>query len=288
MSIYILRGKNETVWFNHFSLNNFTTNLLYLFIFVSFSIFFVLDSITKKTNLIKSIDYIFSINNLIILLPYLFFVHTVFTFLFLLELVSVVLLYKLISSKIWFKGDKNQKNINNSIPQNYINMVFFQYWVTFFSTIFIVYFYVNVFYVYGTSEWFVLQFLKNLDLDDKYTNQNMFRVLILIFVLGVFFKLGVTPFHLFKVEVYKGLPLLSIFFYTTYYFVVLFIFFIFLLSDLMAFFVNFYFLFLVLSLFFGIVYVIVLLFDVSFLKVFFTYSTIINTIGFLMVFVACL
>lgn len=165
-------------------------------------------------------------------------------------------------------------------------MVFFQYWVTFFSTIFIIYFYVNVFYMYGTSEWFLLQYLSNLDLDNKFANQNMLRVLILVFILGVFFKLGITPFHLFKVEVYKGLPFLSIFFYTTYYFVVFFIFFIFLLSDLLALFVNLYFLFLTLVLLFGVIYTTVLLFDVSFLKAFFTYSTVINTIGFLVVFVA--
>jgi len=54
----------------------------------------------------------------------------------------------------------------------------------------------------------------------------------------------------------------------------------------MAFFVNQYFFFLTLILFVGILYVMVLLFDVSFLKVFFTYSTVINTIGFLIAFIA--
>jgi len=127
ISCYTTHGKNDIIWFNHFNLNNFTLNLLWFFVFISFTTFFLISVVTKKTNLIKSVDYIFCINNLVILLPYLFFVNTVFTFLFLLELVSVVLLYKLISSKIWFKGNNSTKNINNNIPQNYINMVFFQY-----------------------------------------------------------------------------------------------------------------------------------------------------------------
>ena len=63
-------------------------------------------------------------------------------------------------------------------------------------------------------------------------------------------------------------------------------FFMFLLSDLLVFFVNQYFLFLTIILFFGCIYVIVLLFDINFLKAFFTYSTIINTIGFLTIFLA--
>lgn len=283
---FTTRGRNDILWFNHFILNNFTLNLLYLFIFVSFTTFYILKATTKKTNIVKSSDYIFSINNLVLVFPYLFFVNTVFTFLFLLELVSVILLYKLISSKIWFKS--SNKNVSNTIPQNYINMVFFQYWVTFFSTIFIVYFYINVFYLYGTSEWFVLQFLNSLDFETNYVQSNMIRLLILVFTLGVFFKLGITPFHLFKIETYKGLPLLSIFFYTTYYFVVFFTFFLFLFSDFLCVFVNQYFLLFMLILFFGSFYVLILLFDVTFLKAFFTYSTVINTIGFLVAFISTL
>jgi len=98
--IYTLHGKNGLFWFDHFNLNNFTVNLLYLFTLVSFSTFFLLSCITKKSNFTKSIDYLFSINNLIVIFPYLFFVITIVTFLFLLELVSALLLYKLISSKI--------------------------------------------------------------------------------------------------------------------------------------------------------------------------------------------
>jgi hypothetical protein len=282
---YTIHGKNDVIWFNHFNLNNFTINLLYMFMFISFTTFFIINAVTKKANLIKSVDYIFSINNLVILLPYLFFVNTIFSFLFLLELVSVTLLYKLISSKIWFKKNNLLKNVNNNVPQNYINMVFFQYWVTFFSTIFIVYFYINIFYLYGTSEWFMLQFLNSLSVNNTFADTNAARLLIMIFILSVFFKLGITPFHLFKIEVYKGLPFLSIFFYTTYYFVVFFIFFIFLLSDLLCFFIVQCFLFLGIVLLIGCIYTSVLLFDVSFIKAFFTYSTIINTIGFLLVFI---
>ncbi len=287
LNIYLLRGKNEVVWFNHFNLNNFTSNLLYLFLFVSFTTFFLLRStITKKTNLVKSLDYLFSVNNLVVILPYLFFVNTVFTFLFFLELVSAILFYKLISSKIWFKTHQHTKYVTNNIPQNFINMVFFQYWVTFFSTIFIVYFYINIFYIYGTSEWFMVQFLNTGVFENSSSHVNYIRLLLAVFLVGILFKLGVTPFHLFKIEVYKGLPFLSIFFYTTYYFIVFFIFILLLLSDLLVFFIPQYFLLLTFLLFIGSIYVIILLFDVSFLKAFFTYSTIINSIGFLVAFIS--
>jgi len=102
-----------------------------------------------------------------------------------------------------------------------------------------------------------------------------------MFILSVLFKLGITPFHLFKVEVYRGLPILSIFFYTTYYFVVFFLFFLFFLSDFFIFFRQQYYMVLFFLLMFGLLLVLVLLFDVDAIKVFFTYSTVINTIGFL-------
>lgn len=287
LDIYLIHGKNSLVWFNHFNLNNFTVFILYTFVVLSFLLFSLLKTVTKKTNLTKSVDYLFSLNNLVLLLPYLFMVNTVFTFLFFLETISVVLFYKLISSKIWFKNQVTytNKQINNNIPQNYINMIFFQYWITFFSTIFIVYFYINMFYIYGTTEWFVVQFLNTFDVLIA-DNNTLLRIIVVVFLLSIFFKLGLTPFHLFKVEVYKGLPYLSIFFYTTYYFSVLFVYFLLLLSDNLFVFVPNYYLFLLFLLFFGSIYVISLLFDVNFLKAFFTYSTIINTIGFLMIFIS--
>lgn len=97
---YTFFGKNSVIWFNHFELNNFTFTIMYFFFTLSLFLYLLLKVLTKKSNLIKSIDYLFSLSNVILLLPYLFLVNTVFTFLFLLELVSVVLLYKLISSKI--------------------------------------------------------------------------------------------------------------------------------------------------------------------------------------------
>jgi hypothetical protein len=98
--------------------------------------------------------------------------------------------------------------------------------------------------------------------------------------------LGVTPFHLFKVEIYKGIPFLSIFLYTTYYFAIFLSFFFYFLSDFIGTLTVHYYFLLLTSLFVGVLYIIVLLFDVNMLKAFFTYSTVINTVGFLIAFIS--
>ena len=284
--LYTLRGKNFTLWFNHFNLTNFTVYMFLLFNIIGIVLFFLLNTFTNKNNIYQNIDYLFSINNLVIFLPILFCVNTLFTFLFTLELISVVLLYKLVSSKIWYKNTFKSKYIENTIPQNYINMIFFQYWITFFSTIFIVYFYINMFFIFGSSDLHIIQFLQEYNYNNSITEDNIIYISMSIFMISIFLKLGITPFHLFKVEVYKGIPFISIFFYTTYYFTIFFTFFLFYLLDSLPGMVTYYYFSLIFCISSGTVYVIILLFDVSFLKAFFTYSTIINSIGFLMTYIA--
>lgn len=98
--LFTTKGQSAIVLYNHISINNYTISMLYVFSFICLVCFFLIKNSIKKTNLIQGSDYLFSIINLVLLLPYLFFVNTIFTFLFVLELVSTIIFYKLISSKI--------------------------------------------------------------------------------------------------------------------------------------------------------------------------------------------
>ena len=292
LNFLFIYGKNCVLWFEHLIVTNFLITTTVVFFFLNFFLVFLLLILAKKNNQIKGIDYLFSLLNLVILLPYLYFSSTIFTFLFFVEIVSFTLLYKLISSQIWFKTqnlNKLYKSLTKQTPTNYINMLFFQYWVMFFSTIFIVYFYINIFYIYGSSNWITFQFLEKF-----YKNKQLFvdllfkSILFCIFLISIFFKLGVTPYHLFKIEIYKGISLLSILFYTTYYFAVFFIFFVHLLSEYLNYFIPKFYALFSSSVLFGSCYVIFFLFDLHLLKAFFTYSTVINTIGLLLLLVVLL
>lgn len=125
--ISTIHGASGVILFNHLSFTNTNMNILYIFTVVGLTICFVLQQIHIKNNLKKSLDYIFSLSMLFVILPYLFFTNTVFTFLFFLEFISIVLFLKLISSNLWFSKKNQQHSLINNIPQNYINMVFFQY-----------------------------------------------------------------------------------------------------------------------------------------------------------------
>ena len=284
LSFFLIHGKNNIIFYNNVYLNNFTLFNCILFFFINYFISFILMSL-KKTNLVSSTDYFFSVSNLLIIIPFLFFVNNLLIFLFFLELISIIILYKLVSSKIWFK--KNKDKIKNELPQNYINMIFFQFWVTFFSTIFIIFFYINIFYMYGSTDFYLTQYLNNYLLYfNKNIHQNSIFWLNLIFFFGVVFKLGITPLHLFKIEIYKGIPFLSIFFYNVYFLLIFLFFFILLISDFnINFYINFYIIFF-LFISIGFLYIIILMFDVNFLKSFFAYSTIVNSLGFIIIMVS--
>jgi len=93
-------------------------------------------------------------------------------------------------------------------------------------------------------------------------------------------KIGLTPFHLFKIEVYKGLPIISILVYTTFYFFIYFIYFTLLLNyqlDFLKIFLNSILFIIIIT---GAIYIMSLLYDVTALKSFFAYSTIINSLLF--------
>ena len=94
-------------------------------------------------------------------------------------------------------------------------------------------------------------------------------------------KIGMTPIHLYKLEVYKGLSYVAIFFYTTFYFLVFFMFFILLVFVYLTSIILYYWYFYFILLISGVFYCINLLFNVNLIKVFFAYSTIVNSLGFI-------
>ena len=278
-SLFCLFGKDTLCLNNHLNITNHIIKIIWLFTVLNYIFGGQLKNLIIN-NLKITNDYIFILLNTTLLLPYLFCCNTLFIFIYLLELISCLLFYKLISSKMWYGnyftiGSEFKKNN----PFHFLNMVFFQYWVTFFSTIFFIYTLITITNFFGTVEWTMLNVLEFYLKSYNFTNQNAFIIVLLFFAF--FCKLGIAPLQVFKVEVYNGLPLLSIFFYTVYYFLIFFTFFIFFLTRMVVAYTYISNLIIYLFLIIGIFYVISLLFDITQLKTFLTYSTVLNSIGFL-------
>lgn len=283
MFLYILKGENFNFWWNHLIIQNFNLYLIYTIYFINLTMLFILSSISyNKIN--YSNDYFFSLINLSILLPLIFLSNNIFSFIFILELTTNIIFYKLVVSKLWYSEKDKNKKLFSIKSKNYINLIFYQFWITFFSTIIIFFFYINVNYIFGTTDWNLLNFIVFIEDNINYFNKKLFiSFLSLIFIFSIFFKIGVAPFHLFKIEIYKNIPYLSILFYTTYYISVYLFFFLYFISNL---YVNlFIYIWILFSfiLILGSVYVISLLFDVNLIKSFFAYSTVVNVTNFIII-----
>lgn len=136
-------------------------------------------------------------------------------------------------------------------------------------------------YLFNTTEWVMLNFFNLVQVSSIGFDYTSTSIITFILVLAFLLKIGLTPIHLYKLEVYKGLPYITIFFYTTFYFLVFFLFFVLLLLNYIGVFVLTYWYILIFFLLLGIFYAMNLLFNVNLLKVFFAYSTIINSLGFI-------
>ncbi len=285
MSIYCIRGFVQNFWLNHNYMNNFNTNVIMLLVIV-LCISFIIFLNTKHQNIIVSSDYYFSLVSISTFIPFLFFCNSIFNFFFLLEVISILIFYKFVVSKFWFNEKfsffKKTNLLERVFSRNYINVLFFQYWVNFFSSVVLIISIINIMYVFGSTDWFFINLLNLINNNNFFFNDFEFNTVLWIsFFLCFFLKIGLTPSHLFKIEIYKGIPFVSIFFYTTFYFLSYFIF----LTVVVQIYINsfkiFFYFFFIFFLFFGVIYTIFLLFDVSFTKAFFAYSTVVNTLAFM-------
>lgn len=286
-NVYLFKGESISFWWDHFFINNFNSYIIMLLLLFSI-LLSVIILFYSKSNININGDYFFSILNLVIFLNLIFLVNNLFSFFFIIEVISIFFFYKFAISKVWSFNKNNKikdsKTKNNKfIPKNHLNMLFFQYWSTFFSSVLIFISLINIYIFFGSNNFFMVNFYFLINNNINYVSniKNLLFILIPLF-MGFFIKIGLTPFHLYKLEVYKGLPYISIFFYTTFYFLSYILFLVILLTQ----YINsivFYWSFILFSvLLIGTIYICSLLFDVSYIKSFFGYSTIINTVNFLM------
>lgn len=279
--LYTYKGYSTTFWWSHFKVNNYS---LYMYsITILFNIYFMYISDKHlKLNNSYSIDFIFAVINIMLFIPLIFLSNTLFTFFFVIELVSCCIFYKFIVGKISF-NKKTKDNFFSIYSKTYLNVLFYQYWSSFFSSVLIVFSIYFMFIISGTTEWSIINFTIALNNQISYIDNRISILFIaVILIIGFLIKLGSAPLQLYKIEVYKGLPFLSIFFYTTFYFVVFFLFFVLLFIYYLSSLVNVYWFVLITIVLIGTFYIITLIFDINLFKAFLAYSTIINSISFIL------
>lgn len=284
LSLY--HGWSGTFWNNHFYINNFFHKYILFFYKISFFLL-VLIYCLLQNRINFSVDYIYIIAVTLIISPLIFISNNFFIFYFILEFLVCATFLVFTVSKFWFKSSltlynkKNTEKYNNFTPKMYINALFFQYWASFFSSLLIIYFFLNIEFYFNTTEWTFINF------SSKYAElPATFYIYFYFFIFSFFLKLGITPMHLYKIEVYKGLPFISLYIYTIIFFFIYYFYFTLLVIIHFSSFKFFFFFVFTILILVGILFIIILLFDVNFMKGFFAYSTVINSVSFLLIILA--
>lgn len=262
----------------NFRINNFISNVVELNYLLNVLICLIFCNF-KKFNFINKLVYTYSILFILCVVPIIFFLNNLYVFFFYIELVNILFFFKFISSRSWENNltvcnEFNFLKKNGKLSQQYNSTIFFQYWNSFFSSLLLFLAITYFTYTYGTTNKSELGLI-NYEINFFETANNFFWNL---FIFSLALKFGMTPLHLYKVEVYKGLNIISVFFYTVY----LFLFF----SQYVIYIYNYFFSKLILQsfsfisicLYLGLLYIIFMLFSNKSLKTLFALSTLLNVL----------
>jgi len=166
---------------------------------------------------------------------------------------------------------------------DYSTHYFFQFWANFVSSIFLFFALINVHYLFGTSNFYLLNFLLSIFTLGWHVPESFVLFSLVILLTGLFIKLGLSPYQFFKIETYKGIPLLMIVVYTTIYLVVYVYFFSYLYLHHISFMKTFTSPYVSVFIGLSVGYLVTLIFDAKNFKAFLSYSTLITVINLFMV-----
>jgi len=133
--------------------------------------------------------------------------------------------------------------------------------------------------MFGTSNFFFLNFFYSIIALNLYMIETFSSFTLILLLMGLFIKLGLSPYQFFKIETYKGIPLYMIIVYTTVYLIIYIYFFSYLILNQVPTSRTFAGVFMIIFITFSILYLINLLFDTKNFKAFLSYSTLITVIN---------
>jgi len=273
-----------SVWFGHATFTSFQGKILNL-LGTSFILFlWVLTSTTYLSS--KEIyDFIITTFNFFYWIFLLFCSNSIFSTIFLIEVLSTLILLLIVSST--FSSAFFYKNTNflfghlfqQSTPFSYIQSILYFFWVSLISSlnlfIFCLFFYIKIL----TFDWYLIEHLFNYVVSNS-SNKELIALAsswyVLVFCL--FLKCGIAPLYIWKPTFFKGIPFYTIFMYVCLFYFFLFLFVIHLLT---SYFSDVYYFYSVVSLTFVFLGLIMLLFIVCesfYIKSFLAISSLLNSL----------
>ena len=224
-------GPTVTAWFDHIVFSNLQFKIT-LFLIFFFSTYLLVLTNTSHFSSLLLYDFTSTTFNFFVWLWVLFFSNNLFTFIFFLELLSVLVALLVITSTFSSAHFYNNLSFSShtyfqsSVPTSLLQTLMFFFWITLVASlslfIFLTLFYTKVL----TFEWTTIDVVF-LHLVSLQSMKSMFTLSCVwtFLLICIFLKCGIAPLHLWKPTFFKGLPTLTLFFYIyVYYFSIFFYF----------------------------------------------------------------
>lgn len=224
-------GPSLTAWFGHivFSQYQFKVTYLLFFFFTSYMTAFLASTYYSSTNIY---DYTLTTFNFFIWIWLVFFSNNLFTFIFFLELLSASITLLLVTSTFTsahFYSPLSYSKHNyfqSSTPTALLQTLLFFFWVTLVSSLMLFLFLIVFYFKFLTFDWNLVDSVFNY-LTATSSIKSIFALSFswLLLLICVFIKCGIAPFYLWKPMFFKGMTIVSLFFYVYVYYFSIFLFF---------------------------------------------------------------
>lgn len=215
----------------------------------------------------------------------LFFINSVFSTIFVIEVISTILFLLIITSNYSTTFYYNTADLSKGVysqqvfPNSYLQSLLFFFWISLLSSLnlflCIILLYLKIF----SFDWFLIEYLFT-----YFTfTSSMWDLLSItipwfILIMSVFVKCGIVPFFFWKPIFFKGLPIHMLFIYICYFY---FYFFIFIIHLLSVYFSEIYYYYVFIMLVFvilSVVFLIMVLCESYYIKIFLAMSSILNSV----------
>lgn len=270
-------------WFSHVVFGNFQVYSTFMILIFFFTITPLLLTKLNILNFSNS-DFTLTLYQFLFWLWLLYLSNNLLTFIFIIEVVSV-LITLLITTSTFARVDSNnvfKKNLtsyfNHSLPTTFLTSLLFFFWMSLISSIMLFIFTSLFFLKIPTFEWGSIEIVMTylLTSGDFKTSANIHFVWTL-FIICLLLKCGIFPFYAWKPTFFKGISFFSITFYVYFYFTLLLILFVEILGNLLHELFYSTISSLVMFLTLGTLFFVTTLLNTHYLKTFIAFSSILNT-----------
>lgn len=275
---------STSAWFGHLVITNFQTKLTLLILLNFVMILLVMCSTFYFTSR-EIYDYTITLFNFLYWIILIFFSNTIFTSVFIIEVLSTLIFLLLITST--FSSVFFYRNLDlsfghlfqQSTPYSYLQSILYFFWVSLLSSLnlflFCLFFYLKLF----TFDWYLMEYIF-IYFTSVASLKEILSLGMTWFVLMfcIFLKCGIAPLYIWKPTFFKGIPFYTIFFYICFFYFFLFLFIIHLLTSYFTEVFYFYSIVTLLFLVTGLVMILFIICESYYFKAFLAISSILNSL----------